>query len=1146
MLSRATTPRLAVTSLLIAGLVLFAVLVARSSAQSAPTSSAPAAAGSSGAAGVQSGAPIEIPSERVSIPAGDPRQQASRDRAEAARDEKVKKQKTPEAKERRKTAKTKYTNLDSSEALSLARSSFPELLRSEPFEPFHLRGNEKVTKWLGDSAVRVEAGEGEPAKIVESLVPVRVENSSGAMVATDYELEGNADGYRPKTGHARTLLARRVDSGIKLGDIDVTIAPDAAEVGQVEAVKTNDKLFFPGAGRDVDHVVTPLPGGAEFSAILRSEKSPEKLTYRVDLPAGAALVESKARLGGLEIVKGTQTLALISPPVAWDAADTPVPASYAIKGKDRIELRVAHRNEDYEMPIAVDPTITEDQRYWYTNPSIDKIGWGYFNTNAAFLGGSGDGYLGNGLYTYSRGTNYFAAGQYANWQFSAPGNSKITRAEFGYVVHEPQQTGSFPAPYNDDLLAEGIYSPAYNNWEGGSVCEPNGSCAAAPFYTYGGLHYNYRTVLAAGSPGNIAVLQMSMRNTGNHDGFTTYLGSAAIVIDDSIAPIITEKYGLSDSSWTSYREFRARTSDYGLGSKRLVLDSPGNSGWSNAYDYVAPCTGDRRSRCGEWQEVFSSTNGLPEGIQPIRYTGYDVVGNTDSKTWNLRIDRTGPTFDTPTGSLWTTRDQAADHRSEGLYDNNYSVSVTARDGSPGTGAGERSGVREVGFELLRQDGSVAAQSPDPAPQGCASSCAKSRNWSLDTSALQDGQYTVRVTAKDELGYASVKSWTVTVDHVGDLVHGTMYTGDPAAGGDRLREEWFRTGSNDVRAETSDTVVTRSSGTCRAGLPSFLCGSVHSLVDGAVFSSIEGATATDSRLPNVSLLRDPKLLEGMSYSGSGSLQTLLEPWQRRPPTAGNTFYKYTGSEGGVAGTTYVDSSTGLPVRFEVQYNDGTSSVSLVSYDLSRKTASEVVPFFFQVQEPSAPASSSTQSFLGSAAVGQLTDPDTGGQFLAYYLGASAVISADQRMCLQTSDVIESKFDGSDAGSVFEGETADPAGPTVVSNAYYTKRSCDTGNEDPSTNDLLVASAAKASSTAQAWRKFFVETAKAIQADPSDVDSSRGGTMTVVTTAGPATAYVVPLDAQRVGLLLDLPTTTVQILGNFAKADVLALAANLTTH
>ena len=103
--------------------------------------------------------------------------------------------------------------------------------------------------------------------------------------------------------------------------------------------------------------------------------------------------------------------------------------------------------------------------------------------NARFSYFYGAAYLGNGLYTYNRGTKLFNAGDYANWFFNAPGTSRIVRAEFSYVKHEPQTTGSWPAPYNDDRSYQGVWSYTQNRYERGTWCElgsAGGSCGASP------------------------------------------------------------------------------------------------------------------------------------------------------------------------------------------------------------------------------------------------------------------------------------------------------------------------------------------------------------------------------------------------------------------------------------------------------------------------------------------------------------------------------------------------------------------------------------------------------------------------------------------------------------------------------------------
>ena len=54
-------------------------------------------------------------------------------------------------------------------------------------------------------------------------------------------------------------------------------------------------VFFGGVASDADAVVAPTLGGAEFFVVLRSCLSPERLRYRLSLPAGAVL---RAGAGG--------------------------------------------------------------------------------------------------------------------------------------------------------------------------------------------------------------------------------------------------------------------------------------------------------------------------------------------------------------------------------------------------------------------------------------------------------------------------------------------------------------------------------------------------------------------------------------------------------------------------------------------------------------------------------------------------------------------------------------------------------------------------------------------------------------------------------------------------------------------------------
>ena len=323
------------------------------------------------------------------------------------------------------------------------------------------------------------------------------------------------------------------------------------------------------------------------------------------------------------------------------------------------------------------------------------------------------------------------------------------RAEFSYVKHEPQTTGSFPAPYNDDRSYQGVWSYTNNRYETGTWCElgdGGGACGASPYSTYGALNYNTKTHFdLEGTPGNAAIFGTSVYYAGNHAPFTNFLGGAMVWIEDTDAPAVTEDAGLSDGSWASHRAFQARGTDTGLGLRKLVLDSPANPGWGGAYSYDAGCTGDRRSRCPQAGFVYSDTGRLPEGIQPVRYTATDAVGNVASRTWMLRIDRSAPAVLPEVGRPPLIDDAEATE---------FETTAEAAD--------KGAGVHTIDFELVNEDGAVLDESRDPEPQSCDQRCSKTRTWSFQPQYLYDGTYTLRITATDQLGNAGTDERTIVI------------------------------------------------------------------------------------------------------------------------------------------------------------------------------------------------------------------------------------------------------------------------------------------------------------------------------------------------------------------------------------------------
>lgn len=656
----------------------------------------------------------------------------------------------PGAREARRASRTAYTDLTRAEAVRLAQRHFPELDR-RGYKALDLEPGQRVDAWLGARAARITRP-GEADLLLESQLPLRTLSDSGAPTPVDLSLRSDEGGFAPLAPIVALDVGDRAHEGIVLDDIGVSVAP--VGVAEAAGVARQDKAFFTDTAPDTDHIVTPLPTGVDLGAQLRSPSSPERFRWRLDLPAGARLQRSTGAPGAEIVGAGGVKLAHITAPVAWDADDQEVESTLAVRG-DELVVDVAHRDASVRYPVMLDPTILEDAAHWYANAAVpvDLSGWMWTDPGKRFGYFYGAAYLGNGLYTYNRGSTVFEAGDYANWYFNAPGTSRIVRADFGHVKHEPQTAGTWAAPYNDDRSYQGVWSYQQGRYETGSWCDlgEGGACGTSPFTTYGALHYASKTHFGLeATPGNAAIFGTSVFHAGAHAPFTNFLGSATVWIEDVDAPAVTEDNGLSDQRWTSYRGFQARATDNGLGLRKLVVDSPGNPGWRGAYTYDANCTGDRRNRCPQVGYVYSDTTGLPEGLVPIRYTATDAVGNVSSRTWTIRIDRTSPSVvPDPHAPPGATAPVALDD------DSVLEFTAEAEDAG--------AGVRSIDFELVTEWGTVVEESTDPDPQSCPQpACGKRRDWGVLAQFLMDGQYTLRTIATDQLGNRTVDERTVEI------------------------------------------------------------------------------------------------------------------------------------------------------------------------------------------------------------------------------------------------------------------------------------------------------------------------------------------------------------------------------------------------
>ena len=264
----------------------------------------------------------------------------------------------PEEVRLREESQTKFEGMNPGQAATLAGESFPELIDQPDGGPPRLPTGESITGYPADNAAQVELAGGGHV-IVESLGPMAIETAPGHREPVDLTPSQNGRLFAPARSPVGVSIGSRSGEGAMLTDSDVSLTP-LDERGHplegAEGVIVGQSVFYGAVGLDVDEAVKPTDGGFEESSILRSQRSPEQLRFRVGLPAGANLTQEST--GAVQVVDEGRMIARVLRPFAEDAAGTPVPVTMSISG-DVLILTVARPSERYRYPIAVDPELED-------------------------------------------------------------------------------------------------------------------------------------------------------------------------------------------------------------------------------------------------------------------------------------------------------------------------------------------------------------------------------------------------------------------------------------------------------------------------------------------------------------------------------------------------------------------------------------------------------------------------------------------------------------------------------------------------------------------------------------------------------------------------------------------------------------------
>ncbi len=648
---------------------------------------------------------------------------------------------SPEAVSQREVSRTAYAALSAAESQELLNARFSERLDDLNSDPARFLSDAKLELSLGDSAAAVTSDGN--TTLMDGTVPVRAPDDEGDLSKVDLSLEASSEGFEPVNPVVDLSIPPRADERMELADGDLAIRQVGADQSS-SALPFGDKnVFYPEVAQSTDLLVAPTSAGVELFNQLRSPDSPEELSFDLDLPPGAELIEEA---GGARIVTSDGELfANIPPPTALDAQGTSVPVELQASG-DSISLQVPHIDEDYAYPILVDPPVNviEDwaNNSWYAGWSQQSLealtngAWKYTTNNSHIYGNTtcvrscwGSG---RGLYV-SADNSFFGPNQYGHWAYSVPNaGSYISSAWITAFFRQNYNCGWSVQPHDYDGLwtSAGTWNPLQTEK---SLTGEAGVVGDGQAFIIG---------LSTGPPG---VWIQCWREI--------VAGGVALWLDDYQQPVLTTS---SSGQWMDNQPLRLNVSatDGGLGVRKFEAEATNKSGAIQKWETWHPCTGTYTSRCPwAWNlsepsqpQMAYDPSVLPEGINTLSVTAYDAVlrKSTTTNGMTVRVDHAAPEI----ALSGTLTEQAT----LGTERPKYTIRADAKDGVPGSVKPEdaRAGVTSIVF---KNDGQVVGEYKPGCP---TQSCSAYQELDVPASELSAGSHTLTVTATDALGHIATK------------------------------------------------------------------------------------------------------------------------------------------------------------------------------------------------------------------------------------------------------------------------------------------------------------------------------------------------------------------------------------------------------
>ena len=690
-----------------------------------------------------------------------------------------------------------YTDLSASEALDLAMEESSDILSADLVPELELEGGQEIDSFPAADMAVVDNPGSAPSALVQSFgTPLRAPEA-GAQAPLDGDLVAEGDHYEVENAPVETELPAEAQDPIEIPGTGVGVDVDAAASAEAEVI--SDKVVIPNSHPDTTTVLLPAALGTDVVYLVNSAAAPELYSIDLDLPSGATLESSAG--GAAEIVSAGEAILSVEAPTAFDAEGTEVPVHYEISGS-RLDVFVNHRSGDFLYPLTVDPYF-KDAYNWNAGESSTNMWSNAIQSpqNGNYLMPFFGPVVGGGISVIAQKNRTYPANSYGEWYSTPFPDTYIENVDFNNVDHNPDNTLTNPAACTYESILSG------GGWISGTAvdrtAEPDISYPNYAYYPICGYTTNQNSsfyvgnsAIPDGAGGDAEAQPLDLPNSASHAIFMLASGAGTRVADagnlmravnvwryDDYKPTIVPIAGSPpdptvaahwvDDSDPTKTDKRAtfQLADRGLGLLRLQVNRIDNGTRTILSNKDFGCQASHVNPCN--LSYTYGTELLPEGVTRIEAKAFDA-GEAPSApvVWDAKVDRTAPTLQAPTGSLYTDRARL-------LTSVDYQLSVIATDG---TTLAPRSGITK--FELY-VDGQPY---PGLAPltQTCsAGSCQMTGNWTVDPAQLSPGSHTIQPVATDALAHKnalSARDFQVTVvdDDVEPSI--TLTPGAPAANG----------------------------------------------------------------------------------------------------------------------------------------------------------------------------------------------------------------------------------------------------------------------------------------------------------------------------------------------------------------------------